>query len=441
MNSLTFCLITMGRQQFISPLVESLDRILGIGDFRILVILNGAPAEIAQTYLSWGEKHPNKVEILMRDMNDAGIASFLPIITQVETDWICFPGDDDVLDATFFSNWESIAREYTDYGAIATALNLIDSRGKFLGIRKAPSFNLNFSFIENAAKSFSECPFLWPGLIIRVNQIPTYAPSTRYVSDWWIGMNLIFGSKVHVISDSFLNYRVHELQESQVSSFSRKNFEALEHLGAFVSSETFTTWIRNLQSKEVVDFLEFLIKYPPLYSDTKFSSELVSIITKHVESIRSEPEIRRVAIYVNALAHNVLIHESQLRYISASIGTKDNELFGFNFNLIVDKLSCPKIKAIQTHNSANFPQLPTLIIGCLHSSKKRNTLVLDCINLNGEPQIIDCISQLATDKFTKLGIFQATVSQFEYSLIKKFRNFKYVLPSRLTKILYSIFRK
>jgi hypothetical protein len=178
-----------------------------------------------------------------------------------------------------------------------------------------------------------------------------------------------------------------------------------------------------------------------LYSDPKFSSELVSIITNQAKIVRSEPEIRQAAIFINALAHDVIIHQTQLRYIDDFIEAKGGTMDAFNFNLVIDNLCCTKITAIQTRVSEDFINLPTLTVGCAHSLKNRSFLELDCLNLKEESQIIDSISLLATEEFKRLEIFDAAVSQFEYSLIKKYRRFKYKLPPRLNRILYPLFRK
>ena len=441
MARLTFCLITMGRQQFIDPLLRSFEGILKNTGFDVLIILNGVSTEIAQFYISWGAEYPDQVKVIINNENNASLSAFLPIITKVKTEWICFPSDDDVLDPVFFSNWIDFAHKHKEYGVISTALNLTDSDGQTLGIQRLPAYSINLNFIENAAKSFSECPFLWPGLIIRVNEIPSSAPSTRYVSDWWLGLHLIMGTRIKVISESFTNYRVHDMQESHVSSLSRKNFEALVHLGNFITSERFTNWITQLELPEVIQFLECLIKYPPLYADPKFSSELVSIITNHIKLIRTETEIRKVAVFVNALAHDALMHQSQLMYVDDIAISKYGEVMGFNFNLVFDTLCCPKIKAIQTRFSQNFSHFPTQIVGCAHSKKNRDYLILDCLSNVNESQIVDSISKMATEKFKSLDLFDTSVSPFEYSLIKVFRRFKYVFPSGLNRIFFTVFRK
>jgi hypothetical protein len=440
LNSLTFCLITKGRKEYLQALLDSFNRLLAFENFSFHVILNGASAEVVESFYSWATKYPNKVIITTFQENRAGLAPFLPIITSVESDWICFPSDDDLLNETFFLKWEELVENLGDYGAVATSVDLIDSNGRSLGIRKKTSYRTNLSEIENAAKSFSECPFLWPGLIVRVKNIPQSVPSTRYVADWWIGMNLIFSSKIYVVSDSFTSYRTHESQESSVSSISRKNLEGLVHLGEFVTSEVFTDWIKCLEIYDVISFLELLIKYPPLYGDPKFSAEFVSRITNVIGSVRGESEVKKTAIFVNALAHEVLLHETQIEYIDDSINSKYGSQLEFNFNLSFHKLCCTKIKFMQSQFRGNFAHLPNVTVGCEHTEKTESLIRLMCSNLDSDSQIIDAISQLATEHFKDLDLFNAAVSQFEYSLLKKYRGIKRSIPARINRVIYRVFR-
>ena len=440
LSSLTFCLITKGRKEYLQPLLESFNRLVALDYLSFHIILNGAPTEVVEIFNSWAAKFPSKVVITTFQENRAGLESFLPIISSVQTDWICFPSDDDVLNGTFFLKWEEIAENLGDYGAIATSVDLIDSNGRSLGIRKKPSYSSTLSEIENIAKSFSECPFLWPGLIVKVKNIPQSFPSTRYVADWWVGLNLIFTSKISVVNDSFTNYRTHESQESSVSSMSRKNLEALVHLGDFVSSKVFTDWIKNLEIHDVLSFLELLIEYPPLYGDPKFSAEFVSRITNTIRSIREESDVRKAAIFVNALAHDVLLHETQIEYIDVATLSKHSSGLAFNFNLSFHELCCSKIKFIQTQFQENFSYLPSVTVGCQHSEWTESLIRLNCSNLDSDSQIIDSISQLATERFKDLGLFNPAVSQFEYSLVKKYRGIKRAIPSQINRVIYRFFR-
>jgi hypothetical protein len=431
----------MGREQFLRPLLNSFEGIIQDKNFKILIILNGVTANVQQTYMTWAKNYPEQVEIIVMKQNNAGIAAFFPIIKDVKTDWICFPSDDDLIDVAFFSKWRDVDFAKAEFGVIATGLDLIDSQGNSMGIYKSPFYDSDLSFPENVARSLSECPFLWPGLIIRVNLIPLTGPSTRYVSDWWLGLYLMFKAQVFILNESFTHYRVHDGQESNVSSSSRKNFEALIHLGNFISSQPFTDWIESLEASELLDFLGFLIKYPPLYSDPNFSSEFTSIVTNVVRSYRSEIEIKQLATMISAFSHGVLVGSSELGYLDNSHISSQDSSRVFNFNFLTDDTCCIKVKSIPIHFNDMYAQFPTLTFGCSHSRVAVNVIKLDCINLVSQNQIYDSISQLGTEEFKRLDFFNNSVSRFEYSLVKKFRKAKYLFPPALTEVLFKILRK
>jgi hypothetical protein len=438
MTNITLCLITKGRPEYLEQLLESFSQIVKYPYIKFLIILNGASIEVRDSFENWASAYRDKTEIHFFSENDARLVTFLPLIKSIKSDWVCFPSDDDIIEQEFFDKWESFISDFNDCGAIATSLNLINGSGKPLGIRKVPSYAVELPREQSAAKSFSECPFLWPGLIIKVDQLPACLPSTRYVSDWWIGLHLIFTSSVRVDSRVFTRYRVHGQQESNVSSLSRKNLEALFHLGAFVKSEAFSNWVIALEVAEVIAFLESFIKYPPIYADPKFSGEFVSLITSTVEALRGEDEIRSTSRLVNAYSHGVIIDDSQSIYFENSridLMRTNNRI---NLQLVFDANCCKPIKSVQDRFREISLAYPTVLVGCLHTNNKVNDVILNCEALHFGPQIMDALIQEANEHLQKLGVFDNSVSQFEYSLVLKVRRLKRYIPSYVSKSLYRL---
>jgi hypothetical protein len=440
MNSLTLCLITKGRLDYLEPLIASFDRLLKYPQIHFMLILNGTPNEVTDRFNLWARDCPNKVSITHFQENDARLSTFLPVVQKLETTWICFPSDDDLLDESFFKNWEDFIENFKDCDAIATCMDLIDSKGQSLGIRKVPSYDSSLPIEERVAKSISECPFLWPGLIIKVNRLPKVIPPTRYVSDWWIGLYLILGSRVQVVKESFTQYRVHDEQESSVSSLSRKNLESLIHLGSLIQSNQFRQWIKRLEVNQAVNFLESFMIYPPLYGDAKFSSEFVSIVVQNVCDSRDELEIQSAAKLVNAFYHGVLIDENQAIYLQE---TPAKVLYGktrFNVRFEFSLSSCLAVRSVQQLIQDTSTRFPTVSVGCLHTGKNVANIQIDCTVSRSSSQILDLIAQEATSYFQKLGVFEGSVSRFEYSIVLKLRKLKKMIPPLINKIMYRIFR-
>jgi hypothetical protein len=435
MNDITLCLITRGRHEFLDQLLDSFNQIIQYPCVKFMIILNGASQDINEKFNTWSKTYADKIELHYFPHNDARLTSFFPLINSVETDWICFPSDDDIIDEAFFEQWEDLVSSFSSFGAIATNLELIDAQGKSLGIIKKPSYDIKLPLEESAAKSLSECPFLWPGLIIRVKELPMSIPGTRYVSDWWVGLHLLFKSNVQVIDRVFTKYRVHPDQESNVSSLSRKNLEALVHLGSFVRSKSFSDWILELETVQVKSFLENLVKYPPIYGDSKFSKEFVSLVTDTVKTLRVENDVRSIAHMVNAYSHGVIISESQILYLG-DFDTNAPTSNRFNLNFIFDEQCCSKIKDIQSKIEKSSSVYSSVSVACSHINNSKHHLLLDCESLDLTSNTSDLLAQLGNEFLHKSGVFEGSVSQFEYSLIQKVRRLKNRIPASFNKIIY-----
>jgi hypothetical protein len=67
-----------------------------------MIILNGASQDINERFNTWSKTYADKIELHYFPHNDARLASFFPLINAVETEWICFPSDDDIIDVAYF---------------------------------------------------------------------------------------------------------------------------------------------------------------------------------------------------------------------------------------------------------------------------------------------------------------------------------------------------
>jgi hypothetical protein len=435
MSDITLCLITKGRPDFLQQLLESFDRVLIHKNVKVLVILNGVEPRIRTEFYSWGEKHFGRVDFVSFDENDAGISRLWGEITSLKTEWVMFPSDDDVINDVFFSRLEFLENGAAKIGAFATPLNLIDSKGLEIGLIRRPNFSSDLSNVENAAKAISQCPFLWPGLIMRVRALPQYIPNSRYVSDWWIGLYLIFTTSVSILESSAIFYRVHEQQESFAASLSRKNLEALTHIGSFLHSPTFANWLNSRTSSEVIDFLQFIRMYPPLYGELKFSSELVSVITSRVIDLRIESDVHRMALFTNAFAHDVLIDTAQLRFLDENRNLRDIDPNRCNFNITIDASVCLNVKSSIDLSGYLANEIPKLRVGCSHTSKSCSEIQLNCGEKYSKEDLIDQLLIKCAEFFQSQEIFQNSVSPFEYKLVKAIRMLKNRAPRYLVQLL------
>ena len=352
-----------------------------------------------------------------------------------------FPSDDDVLNGEFFKEWGRVDQNVLENDAVSTFLNLIDSNGKYRGILREPSYSQSLSDMENSAKAFHECPFLWPGLIIKVASLPRSVPDTRYVVDWWMGLHLVFGGKVYEWKISVTNYRVHDEQESNVAPLARKNFEGLTHLSGFIDSEVFTRWVNEQPESELLNFLSFIRKYPPLYGDPKFSAQLVSRLASKVVAERNEPSLISSAYLTSAFSHEVLLNSAQIRNVMTEKLHIPLPPKSFNFNPLLRNGVCENVRLlIESQNSDDF-QEPIISVGCLHSSKEPGDVILDCLRPNAKDSLVDQLLLNATIYLERKDRFQPRISPFEYKLIKVVRVLKRLSPQWLNSLLYGMFKR
>jgi hypothetical protein len=245
----------------------------------------------------------------------------------------------------------------------------------------------------------------------------------------------LFSGEVHVSDLVLVNYRVHDGQESAVASLSRKNLEAITHLGDFIGGELFAKWVTERPLAEIVEFVGFFAKHRPLYGDIKFSSELVSLITRRVAFLRHEKEVQVSCLLVNALAHDVLVMEGQLKYLGLQNLESEN-IFKSNFNLEFCQGVCSNLSAFLSLNIFNSVDFPTILVGCNHSTSDASFVKIDCTITAPTEMILDNLVVSGEEQLKSSKVFVASVSPFEYNLIRKYRKAKARIPVWLNRVIY-----
>jgi len=276
---------------------------------------------------------------------------------------------------------------------------------------------------------------------VRVENLPRNIPPTRYVVDWWIGLYLLFTSKIMSTPESYTWYRVHDSQESNVASQTRKNLEALYHLGEFVQSSIFSNWINSCTTLDLKNFLYFLCKYPPLYGDSNFSAEFVSILTHRIMLIRKEVEVQKFALFTNAFAHGVLLDNFQLKYIDPKTSAIQKSKQEYNFIVQLDNFACLKVRKLEASKKDKLDHFTIIRVGCNHTKSNSSDIYLSCDIENNLDTLRDSLLYLAEDFLRKQNVFQKNISPFEFWVIKLLRRAKKLLPFWLNKFLYRIVRQ
>lgn len=437
--SITLFLVTKGRKEYLKPLLNSLEGVLEVDGVKLMVILNGTSKGVTQRYEEFERLHSQKVVLHYLPKNDARPSVFWPFVKEIDSEWVAFPSDDDILEEKFFKNFKTFSSKYGEYGAVATSLAIVNSTGKSNGGVRKPYIDSSWTPVAQVAHGFHQCPFLWPGLVVRLTSLPALVPNSRYATDWWVGLYLLLTAKVATSSEVMVHYRVHDEQESNLAPLNRKNFEALQHLGSLVDSRFFAEWISSLDEDQVNEFVNVLKFFPPIYGDPTFSPTIVNRISTVIQKSTTSPIIEASLISLQSQLFNVLLGYDQSKFLSI----RESELVvspNPNFEIRVEATSCKDLlqfaKSYQQHSD-----WLTVNIFCKHATNHsaRDAIKVDCTP--GEDELLDSdsiITQIQEALEIK-GLANPTVTPREFRIVIGMRKMKKFLPASFLNTLKKSF--
>jgi glycosyltransferase involved in cell wall biosynthesis len=196
---LTICLVTKGREKYLAEALKSYESFLSTGEVEILIIDNGSGTISRNILCDWKVKHDLQVHYYRCENNEKlGIPYFWKLIGSYEPQWILFPGDDDILVFDVFNQWKKVLTNNNSLNAFAASGQVVNSKGILTGEVRLPAILGDLSDIEKTAQALFEPPFFWPCLFMRYSAVPEDVISSRFVFDWWVGLQLVLtGSKIN----------------------------------------------------------------------------------------------------------------------------------------------------------------------------------------------------------------------------------------------------
>ena len=410
---LTICLITKGREEYFSSMARGIEECLLDPKVNLLIIDNGSKPLLKEKIENWSSGLA-RTELVRLEKNVTSAALIWEEIYKRNLDWTLFPSDDDIIEPQIIKRWREVVNSDAGINAFASSLSLIDDKGFKTGEVITPSCATKYGTARVAA-AFHEPPFLWPGLFLRVTQLPKNLPSSRYVFDWWVGIQLLISGKVECTNEVGAYYRVHQDQESRLVTSHRKYFEALICLDSLVSSPPFADWLQSISYLDKLSFWESIAQRPPVYSDNTFSNILMSSLYKKI--IESCELLNEKAEFANrfALHNGVLLRNGQVNSV-VSGEKRSTQILPGNLNLIVVQDVCKEIQEIADLISSKSA-LYSRRVSCSHSGKDSSALILDCVSFkeleieNAADELIMILSKeyeekvLSAQTFTSGEIF------------------------------------
>jgi len=285
---------------------------------------------------------------------------------------------------------------------------------------------------EQLSKSLHEPPFLWPGLFFKFDLIKEGVPNSRFVFDWWVGLQLVLGGKVLTTSDVGVRYRVHSLQESNQTPSRRKYLEGFNMIADIINSKEFLKAIKSMPSSEVINFLELSFVEKPLYSQPEYNIPLLNdIVLKTLEFVESL-DLRTQVLEKYLFASGILLKRTDLNNFYINSSWNFNESQG-NVEIKFSANTCSNLmnsSLLFNRNSTN-----KYIIACKHSTHSTGSIQVNCDGLVGSSvaEIADAVLLAINTSLEENGYLAFSTTPFEKSIITKIRQIKSRMPKFVMK--------
>lgn len=430
---LTICLVTKGRYLFLDEALRSYEPFLDTGLVDVILVDNGADDKSKKILLNWKNRFPHLVSYLRANENEpSGTPYFWEKIKSFTPDWIVFPGDDDALVFDVFKSFIAAVQNTPEISAYATSVEIINVDGKKSGLIRQPAIHGLISKTEQLSKSLHEPPFLWPGLFFKFDLIKEGVPNSRFVFDWWVGLQLVLGGKVLTTSDVGVRYRVHSLQESNQTPSRRKYLEGFNMIADIINSKEFLKAIKSMPSSEVINFLELSFVEKPLYSQPEYNIPLLNdLVLKTLEFVESL-DLQTQVLEKYLFASGILLKRTDLNnfYINSSLNFNESQ---GNVEIKFSAKTCSNLinsSLLFNRNSTN-----KYIIACKHSMHPAGSIQVNCDELvnSSVAEIADAILLAINTSLEENGYLAFSTTPFEKSLITKIRQIKSRMPKVVMK--------
>ena len=425
---LTICLVTKGRYLFLDAALKSYEPFLDTGLVNVVLIDNGADVKSRKLLKDWKDKNPGLVKYFKSEQNKpAPYHFFWKKIQSLNPEWIVFPGDDDILILDAFHNWRSELRAQPELTAFATSARIIDETGKVTGLVRTPAIISSSNKIEELSKSLHEPPFFWPGLYFKFGAVPTTVPKSRFVFDWWVGLQLVLAGTISYTTKVGIEYRVHKNQDSFQASSRHKYFEGFHMLMELIASEKFSRHIEFMSREEIFDLLDLCFAQKPLYSQTEYTHAVLRELIFKFLQLPQTFQIRDLILEKYLLCFGILIKRSDLDtfFLNSTL-----HLTNSNGNVSIKLIDgvCSRLHdALILFNQDSGTKYD---ISCNHSKQPIGAINVECKDLEEltKTEVADKILFAIESQLELNGIFSFNMTPFEKLLITRLRQWKLRLP-------------
>jgi hypothetical protein len=418
---LTVVLVTQpSRESFFELSVQSVCRALQMFEtVRLLIVLNGA-SEVSNLIARNVQRYfPQRVTIRRIEENSALPNDLWRILSEECVSWAHFPGDDDIVISASYKHFFEILDRYPATIAVPFRAAVINEEGRPTGKKLTPYHFTGVQDDNLLASAFHKPPFIWPSLIFNIQSIEDDLYLSRYVFDWWIGLNLVCRGEVRSVNHTLVQYRIHKEQESQKASEFRKRFEARLMIDAFVHSEAFSTRARSITSTS--KFVSSLERNPPIYGDITLGTPvLLSILNKVHRLLNVRLQLKESYLSKYFIKNRVPMTLSETPHYSWCELPSSKKV---NFQLYVDRGTCKEFReAVQKFFDKEGEIIGTL--GCQHTDTRSESIVLmDCQDMldKTDTQLLRELIFSAESVLQNSSVSLHSLAPWEVFLLRKVR--------------------
>jgi hypothetical protein len=403
---------------------------------KILVVLNGVTPEVHERISGWATDN-TKIIIENKIENEPNPSVMFGEIRQKVKGWCNFISDDDIFNHEILNVIESTLSQNEKLIAVSTAVEVIDSLGNKTGETRSPNYDPSVSKASNLVSALHEPSFPWPSLFFNIDVLPENLPSSRYVFDWWVGIQLIMAGQVSIVEEPGVKYRVHEGQESSVASNRRKYFEALIWFMRLVKSMEFKNWLSELSNEDKQDFWRSLSLKKPIYGDSKFSLIMTFSIAEEM-ILLVDRDLKEEIMNKLALVSGVILKQSESQHVIPGFEQRTSLS---NCRLQFKDGTCESVTSLGEYFSKQN-DLPLIYVSCRHSHSKKSSYLVECLLIKDlEIRLrADFLSMQLANAMESDGVFDLTLTPVEIGLVKSYRIIKRIMPKRLHAVIRKYFR-
>jgi hypothetical protein len=424
----TYCLVTKGRRDYLPSTLESLSAALEFADVNVIIIDNGCPTDVSELLMQWCAKIGDRTRYLRFEVNETSATRVWKALRSLDIDWVSFPGDDDLIQPRFLEKLRIEIERNRNLTAVAASMKVIDSAGIPTGEVRSPR-EFTGSIPAYFAHSIGEPPFLFPALFFKFSIVKGEIPTSRYVFDWWLALNLVAAGGILTSNEIAIDYRVHPGQESALAPKRRKFFEAQIVFSRFFQSSTFKNFISSWNKEEIREFWLEVRRCRPIYQDHEFGNYLFTLIGITLADSMTDTFLALEILSDLAIDNGVLLRHGEVSSVSNTVLHDDVDVFA-NFQLEPAGLECQKLMDLITSFNSNVNPAKSFVVGCIHSHKE-GTFRINCEEQIDSSVWVDSLIVKITETLESQGKLSFTVSPAERMLISSVRRLKSKLPNSL----------